>query len=484
MAPNATSNPFPPTANLGTTRTFPSMCDVCLAPVPGEVLVEGDLVFLCRHCPEHGERRMLLSRNGERYLRLDRAYHRIFPPDRPVQPTVDTYFFITNRCNQNCHYCATEANRFPYFGDMDLDFFRQSLARTSSAKISLIGGEPMVHPRLMDFAEAVRATGKTLVLYTNGVGLDGPDVVKRLLDAAGRLEIRMTVEGAPGGSLGAGATTELSAAKVRALGWLERLDVPTVLGHTILADDDPESSRRTIRSIVEYAMTHDFVRGLTFQSAVALGASRDLQSTDMLSVDGVIDRVVEALPVRVSRNVTYPTQKMLYLAARVFGLPMCSYVQAVPLFHTRAGWVSLDRFFDIDRLDRELDRIFDSLPRTRAGIVAAITRAGVRSARARGLPGLAALVVSLLPVFARGYDFDSIPKTALPLVSISICDRHNMDATVVRRCEKSVWSIVRGVPRQELCSEMVLRQLHERVMGQQDGLSECGGDVAAVPDRR
>lgn len=452
----------------GEGRTFPSTCDACLAPVPGSVLVEGDRVYLRRHCAEHGERRMLLSRNGERFLRLDRAYHRIFPPDRPVQPTVDTYFFITNRCNQNCAYCATEANRHPYFDDMDLGFFRGMLARTGGRKISLIGGEPLVHPRLMAFAAAVRESRRTLVVYTNGLALADADFARRLRDEAGRLEVRMTFEGFASGAFDHHGDEGFAAAKARALENLERLEVPTVLGHTILAGVDTEASRDAIRSIVSYAMTHDFVRGLTFQSAVALGASRHLAADDMLSVDGVIDRVVEALPVPVPREVAYPTQKLLLMMGRLFDLPMCSYVQAVPLFRTPDGWVTLDRFFDLERLDRELDRIVETLPATRTGLAVAIARAGLRALRVRNLPGLAVLVAGMLPVFARGYDFDSIPKTVLPLVSITICDRHNLDATVMRRCEKSVWSVVRGVPRTELCSEMVIRQLHERVAGERD----------------
>ena len=177
--------------------TFASICDVCLRPTPGDVLCDGEDVYLRRRCPEHGERRLLMSRNGDRFVRLDRAYHRLFPPDRPPQPTIDTCYFITNRCNQACSYCATEAGRYPYFGDLDVGAFRDALAGHRGAKVSLIGGEPLVHPRFFDFAEAVGRSGKTLVVYTNGLGLDDEPTVARLVAAAPKLEIRMTFEGFP-----------------------------------------------------------------------------------------------------------------------------------------------------------------------------------------------------------------------------------------------------------------------------------------------
>ena len=336
-------------------RTFASICDVCLRPAAGDVLREGEDVYLRRRCAEHGERRLLMSRNGDRFVRLDRAYHRLFPPDVPPQPTIDTCYFITNRCNQACSYCATEAGRYPYFGDMDAGGFRDALAGHRGSKVSLIGGEPLVHPRFFDFAEAVGRSGKTLVIYTNGLGLGDDAMLGRLAAAAPKLEIRMTFEGFPEEAYGHLEGRSLRARKIGALRNLERRGVSTVLGHTLLAGEDTDASRRALRSIVEFAMTRDFVRGLTFQSAVALGGSRHLAADDMLSVDGVIDRVVDALPVPVPREVAYPTQKLLLMMARLFGLPMCSYVQTVPLFRTRRGWVSLDHFFDLDRLDARLD---------------------------------------------------------------------------------------------------------------------------------
>ena len=51
---------------------------------------------------------------------------------------------------------------------------------------------------------------------------------------------------------------------------------------------------------------------------------------------------------------------------------------------------------------------------------------------------------------------------ALPLVAITICDRHNFDSDIARRCEKVVHTWARGSPVHESCSEMAIRQLRER----------------------
>jgi pyruvate-formate lyase-activating enzyme len=444
-------------------RRFPSVCDVCLRELEGEVVREGRLVYHRRRCPEHGERRLLMSRNGERYARLDAAYHRLFPADAPVPSAVDACFFITHRCNQDCTYCAMEAGRYPYFEDMELAAFRADVQQHRGSKVSLIGGEPCEHPRFFEFVETVARADKTLLLFTNGLRLADDAVVDRLVTTAPKLEIRMTFEGFGEADYAHLPGRTVRARKLRALANLERRGVPTVLGHTILAEDDPDAEGRTVRAIVEFALARRFVRGLTFQSAVALGGSRDLPADRMLSVDGVIDRVVAALPVPVAREVAYPTQKLLLVLARLFDLPMCAYVQAVPLVRSGGGWVSLDHFFDLERLDRALDEVIADLPSTPAGIVAAVARAGLRAVRVRRAPSLAVLAREVLPLFLRQYDFGSIPPSVLPLVSISVCDRHNLDQTVARRCEKDVRSSRAGAVRRELCSAMVIRHLRERV---------------------
>lgn len=446
-------------------RRFSGICDVCLEDVPGEVIREGELVYNKRVCGKHGERRLLMSRNGDRYVRLDAAYHRLFPGDAPPSATTDTCFFVTNRCNQSCSYCAMEANRYSYFDDMSVVDFRNALAGCRGTKVSLIGGEPIQHPRFFELVGEVARSGRTLVVYTNGLALADARLVARLVAAAPRLEIRMTFEGFIEEGYAHLPGRTLRSRKIAALDNLRRHRVPTVLGSTMLTSADPAVTRRALRSVIEYAMDQDFVRGLTFQSAVALGASRTLGAEDMLSVDGVVDRVVEALPVAVPRDVAYPAQKLFCVAARLFRLPSCAYVQVVPLFWTRAGWVSLDHFFDLERLDRELDRAIERGPTTPIAIAGEVARACLASLRPRRSPALVPLALGLLPAFLKGYDFDSIPRSVLPLVSISVCDRHNLDRDVSRRCEKSVYSSVRGHMVHELCSEMVTRHLHERVQG-------------------
>ncbi|GMV42883.1 MAG: hypothetical protein AMXMBFR64_45990 [Myxococcales bacterium] len=453
-------------------RPLRSLCDVCLEPGDGELRSDATTVALVKRCAEHGERMVPLSHNGDDYLRLDRAFHTLFPPHEPPQPTVDTYYFITNACNLGCGYCLTEANRYPYFEDYPLVDFEQRLRGYSGEKVSLIGGEPLSHPRFFDFVGAVRRARKTLVVYTNGLAFADEATVRRLVQEAGRVEVRMTFEGFEEADYRHLPVGRVRERKLLALDNLERHGVSTVLGHTIAPGEETSYGAAQLQRLLAYAQGHDFVRGLTFQGTAALGGTRDAPPASLLSVDAVMDRVVGALADQAPfpRRQVYVAQKLVYLLARLFDLPICAYVQAALLFRVGDRWVGLDDLVDCDALDARLDRRVErwrswSRPRQALALAADL----LATARPQRLPSLLRLGLETLPVFLRRLDFGSIPRSVLPLVSITICDRYNYDEAVGRRCEKGVQSVVRGQVVTELCSEMAIRQLRERVGGEPAG---------------
>lgn len=447
-------------------RTFQSICDTCLAPVAGELVIEAGTVFQRKRCSEHGERTWPVSRHGTDYVKFDHSYHRIFPLDEDPPQREDTYFFITNKCNQGCAYCVTEANSFPHFDDYDLATFDRELQRHPGSKASLIGGEPFRHPLVFDFVERIARAGKTVVVYTNGIALADESTVGRLATASrGRCEVRMTFEGFEEVDYAHLPIPRLRQKKLVALTNLEKHGLATSLGHTIVIDQaqGPKAAlRRSLMALVEYAMTHDHVRALTFQGTVALGSARDLRSDEVMSVDRVMDEIVDALPIPYPRTHVYLIQRLVHLTARVFGLPICEWVQMAVLFRAGRRWVGLNHFLDCEALERRLDALVAALPASRAVLFGRLATAVLASARPAHLGQLLIMAARTLPIFLRRYDFASIPKTILPLLSISICDRHNLDESIARRCEKTVHSRVGGETIEELCSEMFIRQLRNR----------------------
>jgi pyruvate-formate lyase-activating enzyme len=456
--------PAPSSATAG--RRFQSVCDLCLRDVPGHVERDEANVFLVRECPEHGARRFLTSRNGAAFERFDRAYHALFPDDAPPHPPANSYFFITDACNQGCTYCLNEANAYAYFGEYDLERFAADVRAWSGDCVGLAGGEPFSHPRFFEFARIVRAHGKKLRVCTNGLALADEAVVRRLLEVSGhRCEVRMTFEGFTPACYEHLPVARVRERKLAALANLEKHGVPAALCLTF----DPARSRlpaaarqATMRAIIEYAMAHDFIRALAFQSAVAVGGARDLSAGEVMSVDRMMDDIAAAAPVALERRHLYVAQKLMGVATALLRLPLCENSQFAALFRVGSRWVGLDYFFDCDALDQRLDQRLRQAPVTRGRLLQALMIDVLATARLRRLPSFLRLAWQVLPVFWRRFDLSRVPRSILPLASTTACDRHNYDASLARRCDKWGSSMVRGTVVHELLSAMTIRQLRER----------------------
>ncbi|MBU0979201.1 MAG: GTP 3',8-cyclase MoaA [Nanoarchaeota archaeon] len=80
---------------------------------------------------------------------------------------------ITGRCNLSCDYCHREGNSDT--SDLSLDKFKEIIKAahdTGFRKLKLTGGEPLLHPHLIDMISSAKSTGfKDISLVTNGLML-------------------------------------------------------------------------------------------------------------------------------------------------------------------------------------------------------------------------------------------------------------------------------------------------------------------------
>lgn len=102
---------------------------------------------------------------------------------------------LTNQCNLGCSYCYAQSGKRSdvlSWGDLEM-IARDVVALSDSVAYVLSGGEPLLHPSVLDFAEKVRAAGNKVHLLTNGSLIDGAnakriaaavDVVKISLDGS------------------------------------------------------------------------------------------------------------------------------------------------------------------------------------------------------------------------------------------------------------------------------------------------------------
>jgi MoaA/NifB/PqqE/SkfB family radical SAM enzyme len=89
----------------------------------------------------------------------------------PHQDSVKIEWNIGKRCNLDCAYCPSfiHDNFSPH---TDIDVFKKALAELSKMnkplRISFTGGEPCVHPNIIDIVESTREVADWINITTNG----------------------------------------------------------------------------------------------------------------------------------------------------------------------------------------------------------------------------------------------------------------------------------------------------------------------------
>ncbi|MGZ8710680.1 MAG: radical SAM protein [Thermoanaerobaculia bacterium] len=126
------------------------------------------------------------------------GWSRTEPPQPPEQPLAALYFTVTRRCNLSCPYCYQGlAGRRDT--DMSVDdaavFLDEVHSVNPACQINVTGGEPFLHPRILDILRLVDTRGFPFVVLSNGTCMDD-----RAIAALGKLSgfryLQLSIDGA------------------------------------------------------------------------------------------------------------------------------------------------------------------------------------------------------------------------------------------------------------------------------------------------
>ena len=157
-----------------------SLCEVCLAVVPTKILFQHDKVYYQKRCLEHGVQKTLVStdiayfKRCKEYLKpgdmpeqFQSEVQRGCPHDCGLCPDHEQHsclalFEIIDECNMRCPVCF--ANSAPGQGKArSLDDIEKMLATLLASEqqpdlVQVSGGEPTLHPQLMDILRRLKAS--------------------------------------------------------------------------------------------------------------------------------------------------------------------------------------------------------------------------------------------------------------------------------------------------------------------------------------
>lgn len=90
--------------------------------------------------------------------------HSKLKSDRLIRVNLD----VTSRCNYRCGFCNLSNNREHFMSVEHFCRIFDALANASVSSVTLFGGEPALHPKLVDIAKEARYRGLVVRLLTNG----------------------------------------------------------------------------------------------------------------------------------------------------------------------------------------------------------------------------------------------------------------------------------------------------------------------------
>jgi uncharacterized radical SAM superfamily Fe-S cluster-containing enzyme len=266
-----------------------SLCPICKKIVDAHVVLRENKVFLRKRCPEHGQSEALIFSDAQLYVDIARynkpgSVPAAFateikdgcPTDCGLCPDHQQHsclglIELNNTCNLDCPVCfANSGTHHPKDGTA----FELSYAEVESMLDNYVrfegnpevlqfsGGEPTLHPQLLDFIALAQDKGiRHVMVNTNGIKIAHDDA---LLAGLAKLkpsiylqfdgfdtETNRVIRGKP----------DLLEHKLLALDRLAQADVRVVLVPAI----EHGVNEHEIGKIVEFGLAHPAVFGINFQ---------------------------------------------------------------------------------------------------------------------------------------------------------------------------------------------------------------------------
>ena len=149
-----------------------AFCYDCGYSHKADLIVRDNRIVAIVHCPK-GDHEYNISSNAAMFLEFrERSFTDIAGEVKHRLRYVLNYIPITNACNFNCTICGADAK---YSKEEAVflspnEIFQRALQakRDGGFMINLTGGEPTLHPDLLDIVRRISTTGISLGINTNG----------------------------------------------------------------------------------------------------------------------------------------------------------------------------------------------------------------------------------------------------------------------------------------------------------------------------
>lgn len=285
-----------------------SICPACRRVIDAKILLRDNKVYMSKHCPRCGPSMSLIYGDAEAYISFARynkpgtiplAYgttvERGCPHDCGLCPNHEQHaclgiIEVNSACDMDCPLCFADAA--PGFSltleevEPMLDDYVRTEGRPEVVQFS--GGEPTIHPQIIDFIRAARARNiRFVMINTNGKRIARDD---RFLDQLNEVRPSLyfqfdgferdtyrIIRGEP----------DILEEKLRALDRLAQIGLDV----TIVPAIERGVNEHEIGRLVEFAIEHPAIRGITFQPAFHAGRHMNHDPMNRMTIPDIIRQI-------------------------------------------------------------------------------------------------------------------------------------------------------------------------------------------------
>ncbi len=407
-------------------RKTKTVCPECVRELDGVIVQEGDAVYVQRECPEHGLYEFQLSKNGALYADFDRFFFEVLRGKEPGGRITNLWILASADCQMKCKYCSAGMGR-PEFADMTLDDLKRMLDEHGHLKLTISGGEPTLHPHVLDFFREAAKRGIATQLATNGVKLASMEFCKQLADA-GVTEVRLSLDSLNREQTAALGSEAFYDAKLRGIENLGELHIATSLSPTIFKGINEDQLVATI----EFARDKPFIRSISVNGFAWIGDGRALDRDAMIMPDEMMDLLAKRY-FPDAREDGFTFQKVMFALMQAMGIRLCLYTQLMVFVRSKSGLQPITHFLDMKRLKRAMKWWERFAHSGRFPMAVALGMALTYALRARSLKMLPCVWNMFLANLFK-IKIDRYPSTLLSVNMNTNCSVLNLDEAVQPRC--------------------------------------------------
>src|SRR6516225_3776549 len=265
-----------------------SICPSCRKVIDAQIILRDGKVYMRKRCPQCGPFQALVYADAEAYTTFGKynkpgtiplAYgseiHDGCPYDCGLCPDHQQHtclgiIEVNSVCNMDCPLCFSEARPGFNLTMEEVEQMLDDFVRTEGTPevVQFSGGEPTIHPQIIDFVRAAKSRGiRFVMINTNGKRIAKDNrFLEQLNEVRPSLyfqfdgfdsETYRTLRGEP----------DILEEKLRALDRLAQIG----LNVTIVPAIERGVNEHEVGKIVEFAIRHPAVRGINFQPAFHAG---------------------------------------------------------------------------------------------------------------------------------------------------------------------------------------------------------------------